>query len=140
IVARGARCDRLASRQSQVDGATGLRKGLVWWSALPMLLGAPGIAVAQQATPETNENTGDSGPVVNFSADQVSYDSDNELVTASGAVRMSRDGNYLAADQVTWNRETGEVRAAGNVVVVNPPGDKLIGNSVVLTDTLRDGT
>jgi LPS-assembly protein len=113
---------------------------LVWWSALPMLLGAPGIAVAQPASPDPSENPGDSGAMVDFSADQVSYDSDNELVTANGAVRMSRDGNYLAADQVTWNRKSGEVRATGNVVVVNPKGDKLIGESVVLTDTLRDGT
>ena len=144
IVARGPRCDRLAPRQSQVNGgATGLRKGLVWWSALPMLLGAPANALAQPVATQPAEpgaSPADSVPVVNFSADQVSYDSDNELVTATGAVRMSRDGNYLAADQVTWNRKTGEVRAAGNVVVVNPQGDKLVGNSVVLTDTLRDGT
>jgi LPS-assembly protein len=118
---------------------------LVWWSALPMLLGAPGIAFAQPsdvqpATSDTSASAADTQPVVNFSADQVSYDSDNELVTAVGAVRMSRDGNYLAADQVTWNRKTGEVRAAGNVVVVNPQGDKLVGDSVVLSDTLRDGT
>jgi len=77
---------------------------------------------------------------VAFSADQVSYDTNAELVTASGAVRMSREGNYLAADQVTWNRTTGEVRAQGNVVVLDPQGDKLIGDNVMLTDTLRDGS
>jgi len=53
---------------------------------------------------------------------------------------MSREGNYLAADQITWNRQTGEVRAAGNVVVIDPRGDKLVGDNVVLTDTLRDGS
>ena len=110
-----------------------------------MLLGAPGIALAQPsgtqpAEPDTSATAADTLPVVDFSADQVSYNSDSELVTAAGAVRMSRDGNYLAADQVTWNRKTGEVRAQGNVVVVNPQGDKLVGNSVVLADTLRDGT
>ncbi|MEO6582013.1 MAG: LPS assembly protein LptD [Sphingomicrobium sp.] len=121
-----------------------MRKGLVWWSALPMLLAVPANALAQQAGPETPADTSaapeDPAPVVNFSADQVSYASDGEMITATGAVRMSRDGNYLAADQVTWNRKTGEVRATGNVVVVNPQGDKLVGNNVVLTDTLRAGT
>ncbi|HET8535305.1 MAG TPA: LPS-assembly protein LptD, partial [Sphingomicrobium sp.] len=78
--------------------------------------------------------------MVDFSADQVSYDSDNDVVTASGKVRMSRDGNYLAADLVTWDRKSGEVRAKGDVAVVDPQGDKLIGENVVLTDTLRDGT
>jgi len=77
---------------------------------------------------------------VEFSADQVTYDSENDLVTALGQVRLERDGNYVAADQVTWNRNTGEVRAAGNVVIMNPQGDKLVGENVVLTDTLKEGT
>ena len=59
---------------------------------------------------------------VEFSADQVVYDSDADVVTASGEVRMNREGNYLAADQVVWNRKTGEVRAKGNVVVLTPAG------------------
>jgi len=53
---------------------------------------------------------------------------------------MSRDGNYLAADSLVWDRKSGEVRAGGNVVVVTPQGDKLVGGDVVLSDTLRDGT
>ncbi|HUE78162.1 MAG TPA: LPS assembly protein LptD [Sphingomicrobium sp.] len=108
-----------------------------------MLLGAPANALAQAVEPVPSSGAADpaeAGDVVNFSADQVSYDSDSEQVTAAGAVRMSRDGNYLAADRVTWNRRTGEVRAEGNVVVVSPEGDKLVGESVVLTDTLRDGS
>ena len=82
----------------------------------------------------------DAEPVISFSADQVVYDSDADVVTASGAVRMSREGNYLAADRVVWTRATGEVRAQGTVVMVTPEGDKLIGDNVVLTDSLRDGT
>ena len=78
-------------------------------------------------------------PVVEFSADQLTYDSTNDIVTASGQVRMSRDGNYLAADRIVWTRKTGEVRADGNVVVIDPQGEKLIGDNVVLTDTLKDG-
>jgi LPS-assembly protein len=79
-------------------------------------------------------------PQVNFSADQVVYDSEADTVTALGRVRMDRDGNYLAADRVTWARATGEVRAEGNVVVVNPEGDKMVSDKVTLTDSLRDGT
>lgn len=48
--------------------------------------------------------------------------------------------NFLAADQVTWTRKTGEVHAEGNVVVVTPEGDKLVSDRVTLTDSLRDGT
>ena len=78
--------------------------------------------------------------IVEFSADSVSYDNDSDVLTASGAVRMNRDGNYLAADQVVWNRKSGQVRALGNVVVVTPEGDKLIGDNVLLTDDLASGT
>ncbi len=77
---------------------------------------------------------------IDFSADRVSYDGAADELVASGDVRMSREGNYLAADKVTWNRKTGEVYAQGNVVMVTPQGDKLVGDTVQLTDTLRDGT
>ena len=53
---------------------------------------------------------------------------------------MNRDGNYLAANQVTWERKTGQVYARGNVVLLTPQGDKLVGDNVQLTDTMRDGT
>ena len=107
-----------------------------------MLLAAagPGLAPRQRSPGVQRRAAGAADQIVEFSADQVIYDSDADVVTATGAVRMSREGNYLAADQVVWNRKTGEVRAEGNVVVVNPQGDKLIGDNVVLTDTLRDGT
>lgn len=82
----------------------------------------------------------DAEEVIEFSSGQVTYDSQSDIVTASGAVRLQRDGNHVAADQVIWNRKTGEVRATGNVVVMTPEGDKFVGDNVVLADTLRDGT
>ena len=123
-----------------------MRQRLVWWTALPLAL-APAAANAQvpppraSATPETVDPAApETGEFIEFSAGQVTYDSQADVVTASGAVRLERDGNHVAADEVTWNRNTGEVRAKGNVVVMNPQGDKFIGDNVVLADTLRDGT
>ena len=123
-----------------------MRQRLVWWTALPLAL-APAAANAQvplppaSAAPETVEPAAaETGEFIEFSAGQVTYDSQADVVTASGAVRLERDGNHVAADEVTWNRNTGAVRAKGNVVVMNPQGDKFIGDNVVLADTLRDGT
>jgi LPS-assembly protein len=93
----------------------------------------PAATPSTAAPPETDQ-------LIEFSADQVTYDSEKDVVVASGMVRMSRDGNYLAADQVTWDRGTGQVLATGNVVVMTPQGDKLIGENVALTDTLKEGT
>jgi LPS-assembly protein len=119
-----------------------LRKTFVWWTALPVMLAASGAARAQDnpAPPPVSADQAAEDQIIEFSADKVTYDSDADLVTATGEVRMMREGNYLAADEVVWNRKTGEVRAAGNVVVMTPEGDRLIGQNVLLSDTLRDGT
>nr|WP_244552366.1 LPS assembly protein LptD [Allosphingosinicella indica] len=76
---------------------------------------------------------------VDFGAGELVYDSDADIVTASGNVQMTTEGNDLRADTVTWNRKTGEVRAEGSVRVTNPQGDIAYGDSVELTDTLKDG-
>ena len=101
-----------------------------------MLATMPSIASAQgQPAPAVSTTAEQS---VDFSSDQVVYDSDADVVTASGEVRMRRDGQYLAADQVIWNRKTDEVRAKGNVVLLTPQGDKLLGDDAVLTNEMRD--
>jgi len=105
-----------------------------------MLLAAATPAIGQTIVSNAPAAADAAPPVIEFSADQVTYDSEADMVTASGAVRMSREGNYLAADQVVWNRKSGQVRAQGSVVVLTPQGDKIIGENVELTDTLRDGT
>ncbi len=76
---------------------------------------------------------------VNFTADQLIYESETEVVTVSGNVEMLSEGNNLRAERVIWNRRSGEVRAEGNVRATNPQGDTIYGDSIVLTDTLRDG-
>jgi LPS-assembly protein len=117
-----------------------LRTKYVWWTALPAIVGVPATAAAQPQVAAISNSLPDQTEIVEFSADEVAYDTTADVVTASGAVRMSRQGDYLAADRVVWNRKTGEVRAKGDVVLTTPEGDKLIGEDVVLTDTLRDGT
>jgi LPS-assembly protein len=114
---------------------------LICLTALPLLLAAPGAAVAQQVPPADDAAAAPAADPreVAFSADALSYDTEAELVTASGDVRMTSEGNRLRAERVTWNRTTDEVRAEGNVRVVNPGGDVAYADSVVLTDALRDG-
>jgi LPS-assembly protein len=106
-------------------------------TALPLLFALPSVALAQDAVPAAQPSP---EPMIDFGADQVIYDTNSEVVTADGQVRMSRDGNYLAADRVSWDRNSGRVIAEGNVVAVNPEGDKLIGDRVELTESLKDGT
>ncbi len=76
---------------------------------------------------------------IEFSAARIVYDADADTVTASGQVRLRRDGNRLQADEVVWDRRTGRVVASGQVVGASPTGDRLYGERLDLTDTLRDG-
>jgi LPS-assembly protein len=102
-----------------------------------MLVALPSVANAQ-SQPAPTATTPAPEQTVDFSSDQVVYDSDADVVTADGAVRMKRDGQYLAADRVIWNRKTDEVRAQGNVVLLTPQGDKLVGDDAVLTNEMHD--
>jgi LPS-assembly protein len=76
---------------------------------------------------------------VRFTANTLEYDSRADVVTATGDVRMYRDGERLRSDTVIWNRRTGRVVASGDVAVTNPEGDVAYGDSIELSDTLRDG-
>jgi LPS-assembly protein len=127
----------------------------ICWTALPLLLSAPHAAWAQDLladhrpppAPAPANPPPASGPAaapgapseVAFSADQLVYEESNDTVTASGTVRMNREGYNLRADSVTWNRHSGEVRANGDVRVLSPGGDVAYADSVQLEDTLKDG-
>lgn len=77
---------------------------------------------------------------IGFAADRLDYDSNTEIVTATGNVQLLREGNRLRADNVTWNRNTGQVEATGNVSATDPEGNIAYGDRFEVTDTLKDGT
>ncbi|ANI77254.1 LPS-assembly protein LptD [Sphingobium sp. EP60837] len=77
---------------------------------------------------------------IGFAADSLEYDSNTEIVTASGNVQLLRQGNRLRADKVVWNRTTGQVEARGNVSATDPEGNIAYGDRFQVTDTLKDGT
>ncbi|MEA3029901.1 MAG: LPS-assembly protein [Sphingomonadales bacterium] len=111
-------------------------------TALPLLLSAPCAALAQQAPPPPAPDpaaAGETPAEIAFSADQLVYEESADIVTATGEVRMNREGYNLRADSVAWNRRSGEVRATGDVRVVSPGGDVAYADSVQLEDTLKDG-
>ena len=61
-----------------------------------MLLSVPAAAAVRSRPPVLRPPAAsDPDQIVTFSADQVSYDRDADVVTASGDVRMNREGNYL---------------------------------------------
>ena len=60
-----------------------------------MLLAAPAAALAQAMPPQPPPPAAPQSTdrIVEFSADQVTYDNNADVVTATGDVRMAREGN-----------------------------------------------
>ena len=78
------------------------------------------------------------GPIA-FEADGISYDGNNEVVTATGNVVLRRSGQSVRADSVSWNRTSGQIVASGNVRFVDADGNQLFTERVELTDELKAG-
>jgi LPS-assembly protein len=109
-------------------------------AVLPLILSTSAIVRAQDASaPTPSAQAAAASYDVDFAADALDYDNANEIVTASGKVLMTREGNRLEADKVVWNRKSGQVRAEGNVRITDPRGNVAYGDSIDLTDTLKDG-
>ena len=105
-----------------------------------MLLGCatlPQLAMAQDDAPKVEAAA--ATDAIDFAASNVVYDSNTEIVTATGDVIVNRDGYSLRADTVVWNRNSGEVTADGNIKSVGPEGDVAYGDKIILTDSLKDG-
>ena len=105
---------------------------------LALLIGCaaiPQIAAAQDAPVQPAPQS----EVIDFAASTIVYDSNTEVVTATGNVIVNRDGYSLRADTIVWNRTSGEVTAEGNIRSVSPEGDVAYGDKVLVTDSLKDG-
>jgi len=74
-----------------------------------------------------------------FEADSLDYEENGDVVTATGNVHVSRNGDKLVADEVRWDRKTGKVTAKGNVVISGADGDKAYTDEVEVSENLRDG-
>jgi LPS-assembly protein len=112
---------------------------LITRTALPLFACFPAAAIAQQAPAPNPPQGAEAARQITFSADQLVYDSDNDIVTASGAVHMISEGDELYADTVTWNRKTDEAHAQGHVRVINAQGDVAYSETATLTNNLKNG-
>ncbi|PEQ13761.1 organic solvent tolerance protein [Novosphingobium sp. PC22D] len=116
--------------------------------ALALCTAWPAQLQAQDFTPpaegpppviaEPPPETADAVPIA-FEADRIEYAEDADTVTASGNVVLRKDDQSVAAETVTWNRETGEIVASGNVRMVDQDGNQLYTERVELTDELKTG-
>ncbi|OCC22541.1 organic solvent tolerance protein [Croceicoccus estronivorus] len=104
--------------------------------ALLVPFALPGQAHAQDA--EQAQGTQEQREIA-FEANQLDYDSDADILTASGDVILRTDGQTLEAQNVIWNRKTGQITASGNIRLSDEDGNQLFSDSLELTDELKAG-
>lgn len=97
---------------------------------------------AQQATPFASHSK--VAPLarnqpVTFEADNLQYDRNSGIVTASGHVEAFQNGHVLRADKVTYDRNTNVAAASGHVTIVEPDGQVLYSDYAELTGGMREG-
>ncbi|MBV8914646.1 MAG: LPS-assembly protein LptD [Acetobacteraceae bacterium] len=118
------------------------------WLAIAGLAGLvcvqAGPAEAQFAAQRRRPGTPPRAPIsrnepVAFTADQVEYDRDRAIVTASGNVEAWQNDHILRADKVTFDRNTNIAAASGHVVLVEPDGQVLFSDYAELTEGMREG-
>ena len=76
---------------------------------------------------------------INFEANSVAYDNNADTVTASGDVVLRSEDKSVRADEVTWNRKTGQIVGSGNVRFVDEDGNQLYTSRIELTDEFEAG-
>lgn len=104
------------------------RRRLAGLIAAVLLWTAPVAAVAQGGAP----------PVL-FSADELTYDSENRRVRASGNVEVSREDHVLLADEIVYDETLDQVTALGDVSLLTPEGEVLFASRMTLAGDLRTG-
>jgi LPS-assembly protein len=78
------------------------------------------------------------GPVL-LVADEVVYDTEANVVTAVGNVEVTRGERRLLADVLRYDQDADLMEAEGNVALVEPTGDTLFADRIVLSGDLREG-
>ncbi len=76
---------------------------------------------------------------IDLSADSVTYDEATKVITLRGDVQVERGSEEIMADEITYNRRTGDVVADGNAYFTHP-GVRAVGTHALVNLSTDRGT
>ncbi len=109
------------------------RRALVMSAALGLVLGVARPCSAASAPAKTHADE----PIL-LQADHLDYDQDNDIITATGHVEVSRDEQILLADKIVYDKKKDIVTATGDVAMRQPSGDVVFSTFAELTGDMKD--
>lgn len=104
---------------------------MIKWSSLLCVTTALVFAGSNAYAQNTNE--------VVLAANNIAETEDGNLVTATGNVEATYGTRILRADRVIYNRNTGKVRATGNVSITEDDGSIRFADEIEVNESLDDG-
>ena len=107
---------------------TGWKSSCAAMLFVALLIAAPGVGALDLGA----------GPVL-LIADRVEYETETNVVTASGNVEVTRGERRLLADMLRYDQDADVMEAEGNVSILEPNGDTLFADRVVLSGDLMEG-
>ncbi len=111
-----------------------LRRGLTAMALAALAVTLPPGEPAGQAVPASQ-----AGPA-SLIADQVSYDRESRVLTATGNVEVLYQGRVLHAARITYDEAANQIRAEGPLVLTDPAGGGvLLADAATLTPDLEQG-
>ncbi|MBE6453528.1 MAG: LPS-assembly protein LptD [Alphaproteobacteria bacterium] len=72
-----------------------------------------------------------------FSADELSNDANSDTVTATGNVEIIREDLTLRADKVIYNQATDDIKAEGNIVLLEKSGNVVFADKINLKEHMQ---
>ncbi len=95
--------------------------------------GVPQIDLTVPGTVPAEDRT------IDFEANDIAYDTQAGIITASGRVILRNADRSVLADQVVWDRNSGAIVATGDVRFVDAEGNRLYSERIELTDEFETG-
>lgn len=102
-------------------------------------LAAPATAQDLPVTDEPAQASPGEPRQVDFEADAIDYDSENDTINARGNVVLRSEDQSVRADVVSWDRKTGIITATGDVRFVDADGNQVFSSSIELNDKFEAG-
>jgi LPS-assembly protein len=107
-------------------------------AAYVFVVASPVVVFAQTSTPGATVKVPEGSKLV-LSSNELIYNKDTQIVTASGAVQINYGGYRMVAQRVQYNQKTGRMMATGNVELISPDGNRMYGDNMDVTDNFSDG-
>tara|TARA_R110002124_G_scaffold64985_2_gene177768 strand:- start:584295 stop:586550 length:2256 start_codon:yes stop_codon:yes gene_type:complete len=102
------------------------------------------VGVDNAATPSLASDaqaivpTGDKAPV-DFVADNLMHDDENQKIIASGNVELAQSGRIVRADEIVYDLRNDKVVARGNVALTDEEGNVYFADNLDLSNSFKDG-